>query len=109
MSKVSRQAAIGAVVAAFLALGASASPESGNLIDQGGMPHSEANIGVLEKIAVANEPIASVAIRICASSRQSAAREGEPNAVLTTAFQACGDKALAAALDAFAEIGARLK
>lgn len=109
MSKVSRQVAMGAVVAAFLALGASAGPESGAFVSQSGMQPGGPNIGVLDRITSASEPIASVAMRICGNSSQSASRDEGSHAVLTAAFRSCGDRALAVALDAFAEVCTRLK
>lgn len=109
MNKISRQVAIGALVAAFLALGASANPESGVVGSQSTMLRVEPNIGVLERITAASEPIASTAIRICAGSSQSTPRVGESYAFFTAAFQSCRDRALTDALDAFAEAVARLK
>ncbi|MGA7713678.1 MAG: hypothetical protein WCA81_17410 [Rhizomicrobium sp.] len=109
MSKISRQAGMGALVAAFLVLGASARPDSGAFGSQSAMPLGELRIGALERITAASEPMASAAIRICESSSQSVLRNAGPYAFLAAALQSCSDKALTDALDAFAEIAARLK
>ncbi|HEY0282638.1 MAG TPA: hypothetical protein VGC27_08445 [Rhizomicrobium sp.] len=79
---VSRQAAIGAVVAAALMLGANASPDT-----RPGMPsHSASTIG--------------------AQLTQSYQGTG---AILAEMFQVCRDKILNETLDTFGEIAARLK
>lgn len=101
MSTISRQAAMGAVVAGFLALGASA--DGGVIGSQSGMV--EPSIGMLDRIAAASEPFASAAIRICGT--QSTTRQ--PHVLLAAAFQSCGDRVLTNALDAFAEVVARLR
>ncbi len=82
MNFVSRQAAIGAVVAAALMLGANASPDT-----RPGMPsHSASTIG--------------------AQLTQSYQGTG---AILAEMFQVCRDKILNETLDTFGEIAARLK
>lgn len=105
MSEFSRQAAMGAVIAAFLAL---AGPDSGVADSQSAMQR-ETNSGLLQRIALTSEPIASAALLICGSSSRSAPRMSETNAFLTAAFQSCGDRVLTNALDTFADVVSRLK
>ena len=109
MNKIGRHAVMGAVVAVLLALGANASPDGGDFTNLSGIQRSEPNSGVLQRLAAVSEPIAAEAIRLCGGSSQSSSRAGETYTVLAAAFQSCSDRALTNALDAFAQVVARLK
>lgn len=82
MNSISRQAAIGALTAAALVLGANAGPDIG----PGPPSHRALNIGA----------------QLTQSYR-------EAEATLAEVFQTCRDKVLDDAFDAFGEIAARLK
>lgn len=89
----SRQATIGAAVAAALVLGANA-----NTLDQAPTP----TLAMQDSTSAFRERMASIVIRSCAGAVV-------PHATTFTMLEVCGEQALGQALDVFGEVAARLK
>ncbi len=88
-----RQAAIGAIAATILVLGANA-----NSLDRAPAP----SLAMQESVPAFRERLASAVVRACGGT-------AVPDATTFTALEACSGSALGEALDVFGEIAARLK